>query len=192
MDVEGESVASALDAVEYPSVLFLIGLGVLTAVLFAGGLLVTEYPGEFVLDVDLKPFFIPYLIAAFVPFGYPTLAIGLGAAAGEGMLDVSEGYELDDPLGFIGYVIGFTVYGFILHEIADDPFDRRTQVAAAVGGAFVQAVFEGFAFFLFEREAVVDAMISVAGNTITHGIVLGAIPLVLLAPFVRTRVLGRL
>jgi hypothetical protein len=168
-----------------------VGIGALSAVLFAVGLLVTEAPGELALDVDLKPFFVPYLAIAVVRYGVPTLSVGLGAAVGEGFLDVAEGYELDDPIGFIGYVVGFTLFGWYLHRVAADPTDRRAQTIAAVLGALAQAAFEGTAFLVFSVDAgLADAAVSVVGNTITHGVLLGAIPLVALFPWVATRSSG--
>jgi len=162
----------------------LIGVGCLSALLFAAGLLLTEAPGELALDVDLKPFFVPYLLIAAMRYGLPTLSVGLGAAMGEGVLDIVEGYELDDPIGFIGYVVGFTLFGWYLHRVAPDPTARRAQVTAAVLGAFAQAAFEGLAFVLFATDAhTLDAVASVLGNTLTHGVVLGAIPLVWLYPW---------
>ena len=161
----------------------LIGVGCLSALLFAAGLLLTEAPGELALDVDLKPFFVPSLLIAAMRYGLPTLSVGLGAAMGEGVLDIVEGYELDDPIGFIGYVVGFTLFGWYLHRVADDPTARRAQITAAILGALVQVAFEGLAFVLFATDAhTLDAVASVLGNTFTHGIVLGAIPLVWLYP----------
>jgi hypothetical protein len=154
-------------------------LSLASAVLFGIGLLVTESVGEFAVDVDLKPFFIPYLIIAATRFGITTLGIAVGAAVGEGILDIFEGYELDDPIGFLGYVLGFTTFGWYLDAIADDPASRRALAIGATLGALVQAVFEGVAFLVFEATAgPLDATVSIAGNTLTHGILLGAIPLV--------------
>ncbi|MFB6298487.1 MAG: hypothetical protein ABEH56_08205 [Salinirussus sp.] len=166
-----------------------LAVGVLSAALFAGGLLVTESIPEFAVDVDFKPFFVPYLLIAFVPYGTATLSVAGGAAVGEGMLDISEGYELDDPFGFIGYVVGFLTFGWYLKTVADDPSDPRSQAVAATVGAFVQAVFEGVAFSIFEAGApLINAAVSVLGNTVTHGVVLGAVPLVVLYPFLEDRV----
>jgi hypothetical protein len=163
----------------------MIGIGVVSCLLFIAGLLLTEAPGEVATDVDLKPFFLVYLLVAVCRFGFPTLSAGLGAAVGEGVLDVFEGYELDDPIGFIGYVVGFTVFGWYLHRVAGDPSDGRAQVVAAVLGAFAQAFAEGVAFLAIDADAgVTAAAVSVGGNTVTHGVVLGAIPLVLLYPTV--------
>lgn len=164
-----------------PRQLALVGLA--SAVLFGLGLLLTESVGEVGTDVDLKPFVIPYLLIALFRFGTPTLSIGLGAAIGEGLLDVVEGYELDDPIGFIGYVVGFMAFGWYLSEIATEPTSARSLTVAALLGAFVQATFEGLAFFVFTSTAGVDqAVLSVVGNTVTHGLLLGALPLVLLFP----------
>lgn len=177
------------DGIDTPSrggsPLRMIGIGVVSCLLFTAGLLLTEAPGEVATDVDLKPFFLVYLLVAVCRFGFPTLSAGLGAAVGEGVLDVFEGYELDDPIGFVGYVVGFTVFGWYLHRVAGDPSDRRAQVVAAVLGAFAQAFAEGVAFLAIDADAgVTAAAVSVGGNTVTHGVVLGAIPLVLLYPTV--------
>lgn len=166
----------------------IIIFGGASLVLFAAGLELTEGVGEILTDIDLKPFFIPYILIALVRYPNPTLSIGLGAALGEGLLDVAEGYELEDPIGFIGYVVGFTVFGWYLHRVASDPGSRRAQVLAAIFGALVQATFEGLAFLAIATDAnLVAVAISIAGNTITHGVLLGAIPLVLLYPPLVTR-----
>ncbi|WP_313691516.1 hypothetical protein [Halorarum halobium] len=165
-----------------------LALGLLSALLFGLGLQVTEAAGEFAVDVDLKPFFIPYLLVGLARFGIPTLSVGLGAALGEGVLDVFEGYELDDPIGFIGYVVGFVVFGWYLDQRTADPTSSRSLVVAAVLGALAQAVFEGSAFLIFDPSAgPLAATLSVLGNTVTHGVLLGAIPLVLLHDPVRRR-----
>ncbi len=158
-----------------------VAIGVASGLLFAVGLLVTEAPGELALDVDLKPFFVPYLLVAAFRYGMPTLSAGLGAAVGEGVLDLTEGYELDDPLGFIGYVVGFTLFGWYLHRVAADPGRTRAQLIAAVLGAFGQAAFEGVAFLLFASGSSPGAaLVSVVGNTVSHGVLLGWVPLALL------------
>ena len=151
-------------------------------------LVVTESFGEVAVDVDLKPFFLPYLMLATVRYGLPALSIGLGAALGEGVLDIFEGYELDDPIGFIGYVVGFMAFSWYLREVVSDPTRTRSQVVAAILGGFVQAVFEGAAFLAFAPAAGVEqAVVSVLGNTVTHGLLLGAIPLVALLSALRPR-----
>ncbi|WP_435064069.1 hypothetical protein [Halobaculum sp. EA56] len=160
---------------------------VVSAVLFVVGLLPAESVGELGVDVDLKPFVLPYLVIATARFDERTLAASAGAAVGEGTLDLLEGFELDDPFGFVGYLVGFLVFGWVLQEVAPDADDRRWQVAACVCGALAQAVFEGTAFYLLSGATVTEAAISVAGNTVTHGLLLGAIPFLMLAPVVRGR-----
>jgi len=169
------------DTDEWPEYVQLLAVGVASGVFFAGGLLITEATGEFAVDVDLKPFVIPYLLIAINRFGLPTLSVGLGAALGEGALDVAEGYELDDPVGFLGYFLGFSMFGWYLHKVASDPTQLRSLVIASTLGGFLQAVVEASAFFIFETTAGPPAAaFSALGNTVTHGILLGAVPLVVL------------
>jgi hypothetical protein len=168
-------------------------LGVVSAVLFGVGLYFTELVPEVLTDVDLKPFFVPYLLIAAVPFGIPTLSIAFGGAVGEGFLDIFEGYELDDPFGFLGYVFGFFVFGWFLENVAEDPTDRSTLAVAALLAALVQALFEGVALVIFGAESgPVDAVVSVLGNTVTHGLLLGAVPLVVLYPLLGDWLASRL
>jgi hypothetical protein len=182
-----ESTASAGGEVSV-STRRLVRLILTSAVVFALALVVTESFGEVAVDVDLKPFFLPYLMLATVRYGLPALSIGLGAALGEGVLDIFEGYELDDPIGFIGYVVGFMAFSWYLREVVSDPTRTRSQVVAAILGGFVQAVFEGAAFLAFAPAAGVEqAVVSVLGNTVTHGLLLGAIPLVALLSALRPR-----
>lgn len=163
---------TARDDYSTPKLVVIAGI---TAVLFAGGLLVTERLPELLVDVDFKPFFIVYAIVALLPWGMPSLSAGLGAAIGEGFLDVLEGYEVDDPFGFVGYVIGFAVAGWIFD---DEPQNTVRLAAGAILGALIQAMFEATALVVIEGEALEVAAISAAGNTVTHGILLGVIPLV--------------
>ena len=162
----------------------LLSLLAVGAAVFAVGVGIAELGGELGSDVDFKPFGLVYLLVAAVALDGPTLALGLGAAMGEGIHDLVEGYEADEPLGFIGFIVGFAVFGWLLHRVAPDPGSRRWQVGAAVAGAFVQAVFEGVAFLFVTDFTPAEAIISVVGNTVTHGILLGAIPLVVLYPIV--------
>jgi hypothetical protein len=154
------------------------------ATLFAAGLLVTEGLGEVALDVDFKPFVIPYLLLTVFPYGMSTLAVGTGAAVGEGLLDVVEGYEFDDPFGFVGYVAGFAAFGWVVHRVAPDPTDRRWQLAAALVGALVQGLFEVAGFALLADPTAVEVAVSAAGNALTHGVLVGGLPLVALTPSV--------
>lgn len=158
--------------------------GVVSGALFGAGLLVTEPVGELGLDVDFKPFFLPFLVLATIRVDERAVAASVGAAVGEGLLDLLEGYELDDPFGFVGYVVGFLVFAWVLREVAPDASDRRWQVLACVCGAATQAAFEGTAFLLLSDAGPWGALGSVVGNTVTHGLVMGALPFVLLSPAV--------
>ncbi|WP_136603487.1 hypothetical protein [Salinigranum halophilum] len=183
-----KSASESLGVLEWTRrpLLWMLVLCVISLFAFAGGLLVTESVGEVGTDIDFKPFFIPYLFIVITRFGPPTLLIGLGAAIGEGILDIFEGYEIDDPVGFVGYVLGFVLFGWYLHEVADDPTSWRALTGAALLGAFVQAFFEAFAYFVFDPSAGgTQAGLSLLGNTLSHGFLLGAVPLVLLAPAVQ-------
>lgn len=64
------------------------------------------------VDIDLKPFFIPYQLISAASFDVPTVSIALGCVLGEGILDIFDGDELDDPFGFLGYVFGLYVFGW--------------------------------------------------------------------------------
>jgi len=163
----------------------LVAIAAISAVLFALGLIVTERFGEIPVDIDWKPFFLVYLLIALLPFGSPTLALGLGAALGEGFLDILEGYELDDPFGFVGYVVGFFVAGMFF---ANQPGKWFKITVGTIIGALVQAAFEGAALLLLDGEAFNVALRSAGGNTVTHGIILGAIPTLILVPLFRGRI----
>jgi hypothetical protein len=146
----------------------------LAALLFVGALLLSEPLGEIPPDIDFKPFFVVYALVALLPWGRATVAAAVGAAVGEGLLDLVEGYEADDPFGFVGYVVGFTVAGYFM----DDPDDFTRVAVGAVLGAFVQAVLEGLSLRFVGGETVAAAATSAAANTLTHGVLLGVIPLV--------------
>lgn len=163
----------------------LIVIAGLTAVLFAGGLTLTEF-AELGLDIDFKPFFVVYAVIVFVPWGTPTVAAALGATLAEGTLDIVEGAAADDPFGWVGYFLGFTAAGWIF---GDDTSTTSKLALGAVVGAFVQYAVEGLYLFaigaepgtLFGTEfsgALVIYAVSVIGNTVTHGVILGAIPLI--------------
>ncbi|WP_435124639.1 hypothetical protein [Halobaculum sp. D14] len=161
----------------------------ITAVLFVGGLLLTEFAGipEFFGDTDFKPFFLPYLLAALLPYGAATLSVGFGMALGEGILDVVEGYAADDAFGFFGYVVGLWAFAYVLHRWGD-PTNKTHMSIAAVVGAFVQIAIEGVAYLVIDGETATFYAINVVGNTVTHGIVLGAIPLVIVYPLLHGRI----
>lgn len=156
----------------------------LTAVLFFFGLLITERVPEIPVDIDFKPFFVPFLLVALLP--RPTAwAIGLGAALGEGFGDILEGYEPDDAFGFVGYVVCFVIAGYM---IGNRPRNWALVSLACVLGAFVQAVFEAVTFLIFGSEALPVAIQSAIGNTLTHGVVLGIIPTLILVPLLYGRI----
>lgn len=166
----------------------------LVAVLFFFGLLITERFGEYFVDVDFKPYFIPLLFTALLPLGKNgkiAWVIGLGAAVGEAIGDLIEGYEIDDPFGFVGYVLGFALAGYI---IRNRPLSVWRLSVAAIAAAAVNAALEAFAFWLFafigaeESVGAGAALISFVGNTITHGILLGAIVLVPLVYLLHGRI----
>lgn len=175
----------------------------LTAVLFFFGLLVTERFGEIPVDVDWKPFFIPFLFVALLPMGPPAWAVGLGAALGEGFGDILEGYEIDDPFGFFGYIICFGLAGYI---IRNRPRNWLLVSVACIVGAFIQALIEALTFFVFGLPEVSSAELpgfldflaggspvlitvwATIGNTITHGVILGLIPLLILIPLLYGRI----
>lgn len=150
----------------------LMVVSALVAVLFFFGLVIFERIPEIPVDIDFKPFFIPFLFIALLPRGLPALAIALGAAVGEAMGDIIEGYEVDDPFGFFGYFIGFAVAGYI---IGDRPLKWLRVTVACIIGSAVQAVIEASAFIVFDEEGVGVAAWSALGNTVTHGIILGAV-----------------
>jgi len=91
---------------------------VVTAVGFGAGTYLLELAGEIRPDIDAKPFGLVYLVLAVVPFGVATVAGSVGAAAGEGYLDIREGIEPEDPFGFLGYVAAFVLFGGLVVVVA--------------------------------------------------------------------------
>lgn len=163
----------------------LIVIAGLTGVLFFFGLLVTERIPEIPVDIDQKPFFIPFLLVALLPLGPPAFAVGLGAALGEAFGDVLEGYEVDDPFGFVGYFFCFVLAAYI---IRNRPRNWVLVSVACVVGAFVQAVLEAATFLIFGEESLPIAVYSALGNTLTHGIIWGVIPTLILIPLLHGRI----
>ncbi len=163
----------------------LVVIAGLTAVLFFFGLLVTERIPEIPVDIDQKPFFIPFLLVALLPLGPPAWAVGLGAALGEGFGDILEGYEPDDAFGFVGYIICFVLAGYI---IRNRPRNWGLVIVACIVGAGIQAIIEASTFLLFGEEALTVAIWSAVGNTITHGVIWGVIPLLILIPLLHGRI----
>jgi hypothetical protein len=154
----------------------LITLAGVTAVLFFGSLQITVLIPEIPPDIDFKPFFLVYAIMFFVPWGTPTVSVAVGGAIGEAIGDIIEGYAVDDPFGLVGYIIGFTVAGYLLKDTDADDYIRLSL--AAVIGAFVQFLIEGLGILIISGEALSVYLTALAGNTITHGIILGLIPLI--------------
>ncbi|MFB6254013.1 MAG: hypothetical protein ABEI06_05340 [Halobacteriaceae archaeon] len=152
----------------------LILLAGITAVLFAGGLALTEFT-EIPPDIDFKPFFIVYAIIVLVPWGTPTLAVAFGAAGAEGILDLIEGAAADDPFGWVGYLIGFTLFGWL---IKDDTSNYLKISIAAVLAAFVQIFIEALNVIIISNKAISIFATIVIANTITHGVIMGAILLI--------------
>lgn len=157
---------------------FVMLIGV-TAVLFFLGLLPLEAIPEIPVDIDSKPFFIPLVLVALLPGGRVGIAIGLGVALGEFLRDMMEGYELDDPIGFVGYFIAFALTSTLFSRQRPTRF---TVLAASVFCAFVQAAIEASSFLLFGTESLGIFIQSTLGNTLLHGIVWGAIPAFFLVP----------
>lgn len=166
----GESTRFRTD-VDLTSLVVIAGL---TAVLFAGALAIGEGLGEIPPDIDWKAFFVVYTVIVFVPWGTPTVAAAVGATIAEGILDFFEGIEPDEPFGWAGYIVGFTVAGYFFK----DPSNKVKLAIGAVLGAFVQFAIEGLVFIVIEGEAMSVYLTALAGNTVTHGIILGAIPLI--------------
>lgn len=152
----------------------LVVIAGLTAVLFAGALAVGEALGEIPPDIDWKAFFVVYTVIVFVPWGTPTVAAAVGATIAEGILDFFEGIEPDEPFGWTGYLVGFTAAGYFMK----DPSNKVKLAIGAVLGAFVQFAIEGLSLVLIAGDAWSVYATALAGNTITHGIILGAIPLI--------------
>ena len=167
---------------EAPKLIVIAGL---VGVLFFFGLLVLERIPEIPVDIDQKPFFIPFLFAALLPRGWPTVAVALGTALGEGFGDILEGFEPDDPVGFFGYLIGVIIFGFM---VAGRPQNRGLVALACVVGAGVQAFIEASAFLIFAEEGLLVALWSATGNTITHGVIWGVIPMLILVPLLHGRI----
>ncbi|MFB6156617.1 MAG: hypothetical protein ABEJ34_02090 [Haloferacaceae archaeon] len=152
----------------------LVVIAGLTAVLFAGALAIGEGLGEIPPDIDWKAFFVVYTVIVFVPWGTPTIAAAVGATLAEGILDFFEGLEPDEPFGWAGYVVGFTIAGYFMK----DPSDTVKLAIGAVLGALIQFGIEGLSLVVVSGDAASVYLTALAGNTVTHGIVLGAIPLI--------------
>lgn len=163
----------------------LIVIAVLCSVMFFIALTIIEIIPEIPVDIDFKPFFIPLAFVALVPKGRPAFAAALGATLGEFMRDMFEGYELDDPLGAVAYVLAFFLAAYV---VGNRPLSKVRLILAAVIAGFVQAAIEASSFIIFDEETAWIAVMSALGNTFTHGVVMGAIPLVFIVPRLYGRV----
>jgi hypothetical protein len=163
----------------------LIVIAVICSVLFFLALTLLEAIPEIPVDIDFKAFFIPLAFVALLPVGAPTLAVALGAALGELLRDMLEGYEIDDPIGTIGYVVGFVLAGYV---VGNRPFGKTRLIAAGAVLGLVHAVIEASSFLLFSKETMGIAIWSAVGNPITDGIIMGAIPLLFLVPRLHGRI----
>ncbi|MFB6227620.1 MAG: hypothetical protein ABEH88_03395 [Halobacteriales archaeon] len=152
----------------------LVVIAGLTAVLFAGALAIGEGLGEIPPDIDWKAFFVVYTVIVFVPWGTPTIAAAVGATIAEGILDFFEGIEPDEPFGWTGYIVGFTIVGWFMK----DPSNKVKLAIGAVLGGFIQFAIEGLSLVVVSGDAISVYATALAGNTVTHGIILGAIPLI--------------
>lgn len=160
-------------------------VAVLTSVVFFLSLTVLEAIPEIPVDIDFKPFFIPLAFVALLPPGAPALAVGLGAALGEALRDLLEGYEIDDPVGFFGYILAFWVAGFVTGARRTGPL--RLAVVGPLAAALQSGV-EASSFLVFGEAGVRTAVLSFFGNIITHGVLLGTLPLLWLVPQLHGRV----
>lgn len=162
----------------------LVVIAALCGVLFYFGLLITERIPEIPVDIDQKPFFIPLLFVALLPLGAPAWAAAVGAALGEAFGDILEGFEPDDPIGFFAYILGFAAAAYI---IRNRPLSKGRLAAAALTAGFLQAAIEASSFLIFDEENLRVTVQSALGNTLTHGVIWGVIPLLLLVPALHGR-----
>jgi len=139
---------------------------------------------EIPVDIDFKPFFIPLAFVVLLPRGAPAFAAALGAMLGEFLRDALEGYEIDDPIGAIGYVVGFVCAAWV---VGNRPLSRPRLVLAAVAAGTVHAIIEASSFVLFSVETAWVAVYSAIGNSIADGVVMGALPLVYVVPALHGR-----
>jgi len=163
----------------------LIVIAVICAVLFFLALTLREATPEIPVAIDFKASFIPLAFVALLSVGTATFAVVLGATLGELLRDMLEGYEIDDPIGAIRYVVGFVLAGYI---IGTRPLCRARLIVAGAGSGFAHAVIEASSFLLFSKETMEIATWSATGNTITHGVIMGAILLLFLVPRLHGRI----
>jgi hypothetical protein len=156
----------------------LVVICVTVGVIFGVGLFLFDF-FEIPVDIDFKPFFIPLVFAVLLPNGWPVAAVALGSVLGEAIRDFFEGYGPDDIPGLVGFFVSFYMAGYL---IGNNPLNKtRIFLVATFVGAF-QAAFEAVVFLLFGDAGVWVALWSWAGNSVTHGIIMGAIPTIWLIP----------
>jgi len=166
-------------------------LFVLTFVVFFVVLYFFELIPEIGLDIDFKPFFIPITLLVLFPRSSHAWAIGLAVAGSELLGDFFEpgGVEPDDPIGFFGYLVGALAAGAVMQGRWQSPL---WIVLGGLTYALVNGMMEA-AVWLALGEFGTDALQSLLGNMVTHGIIAGgivAIPLArLLKPYL-TRWVG--
>lgn len=163
----------------------LIIVGVLSSVSFFILLTLTEAIPEIPVDIDFKPFFLPMSLIALVPTGCPAFAVSVGAMLGEFLRDMLEGYEVDDPIGAVGYVVGFFASAYV---IGNHPLNKVRIFIACLLAGLLHALIEATSFILFDSETLYVAVWSAIGNTITDGLIGGAIPTIFIVP----RLYGRI
>lgn len=181
---EGERASGALETMSLATEVKLVVISVIVGVIFAIGLFLFDF-FEIPVDVDFKPFFIPLVFAILVPNGWPLAAVCFGAVLGEAIRDFFEGYGPDDIPGLIGFFVSFYLGGLL---IGNNPLNRARVFAVAAFVGSLQAAFEASVFWLFGEVGLAIALWSFVGNSITHGIVMGAIPTLWLLPELHGRV----
>lgn len=113
----------------------------------------------------------------------------MGAALGEFIGDLLEGYEIDDPFGFVAYVVAFTVAVYV---VGGRPLGRVRFVVAALVAGMVQAAIEVIPVLVIGGESPSVAAESFVGNSVAHGLVGGALPLVFAVPVFHAMIDGSL
>ncbi|MGY1855151.1 hypothetical protein [Modestobacter sp. SYSU DS0290] len=160
-------------------------VAVLCATTFFLALTLLEAVPEIPVDIDAKPFFIPVALAALVPLGRPVFAVALGAMGGEFLRDMLEGYEIDDVIGAVGYVVAFAAAGYL---VGDRPLSKVRLTVAALAAGALHAVIEASSLVLFDSELFSIAVYSAIGNTLADGLLLGVFPLLGLVPLLYGRI----
>ena len=160
---------------------------VITAAVYIVGIFFADgFTPEIPVDIDFKSFFIPFTLLALLPVRLMALAIGIGSALGETLYDLTlEGLGPGDPISIIGFIVGFYIAGLIFGN--EQPAYVRLVIGAIVGSAIQWSV-EGLGLLIIADETFGIYLRGIIGNTITHGIIMGAIPLVILVPLLHGRI----